>query len=106
VDYNTVKIGEIWTTISYPLRLNFTPTFRYIKLFETTAACQGSYENPTAEPGELCVYERGTNDISATPLFCNGLFSPDSTSGCGLEFEVKKEGEVARASGSWAVTAP
>lgn len=96
-------------SLSYPLRVSFEPTFHYVKLseFQTPpAACPGLFSEPKAEPGNLCIYERGPVNIAEPPEFCNGILAPDVSSGCGLEINMETEGVEGRDSGSWAVTAP
>jgi hypothetical protein len=70
----------------------------------TPTECLGTAAAPTAEPGNLCVYE-GQNfflDFYSITLLTSDA-KGSSTAGARLGMEAEAE---ARASGSWAVTAP
>jgi hypothetical protein len=83
----------------------------YLKLSEKSAGCPGSAEAPSAEPGNLCVYEVGTSnaqEVSVAVEF-GKLFGKEFgalTSGTFVEILPKNEAEPTFGLGSWAVTAP
>jgi hypothetical protein len=74
------------------------------------AACNGTAEDPTAAPGNFCVYEDegdslGTNSSKIHAIHSGGAGLPSvGTTGAVEVFVV--EGSAADAWGSWAVTAP
>jgi len=71
-------------------------------------ACTGGIEQPTAEPGALCVY------TDRSPNFGGGFIFGPNECFCGYVSagtilflsQGGSEGEVAVADGAWAVTAP
>jgi hypothetical protein len=72
-----------------------------------TPACQGTFANPTALPGQLCVYVRVTVN---SRNFCiiapgNNQCGSSHSFGAGVIFESADAGEFI-AYGTWAVTAP
>jgi hypothetical protein len=100
---------EIFTPISYPLSLNEneepTTHFHYVSTEdgvspETAAACPGTFQNPEAEPEQLCVYEKFRFNTAAP----SALATADETSGLVLQFAPADVEEEADAVGSWAVT--
>jgi hypothetical protein len=92
-------------TISFPLRVTFTPEINYVKIVEApTANCPGSFEEPKAEPEKLCIYQKRQSNAVVPPTEFEGTSDP--TSGVTVEFEVGEETEAAEAWGSWAVKAP
>jgi Collagen triple helix repeat (20 copies) len=65
-------------------------------------ACPGEVEEPTAEPGNLCLYTEKESNV----FFANyevGFFSHSYTSGAVIAFVLSEGG--AEAHGTWAVTA-
>jgi len=102
--YNTSFIA----TVSYPLKLDFDSNFNYVQcVFGTctpTVSCPSTEAaNPTAEPGELCIYSQSTSNAPAPtepyPLL-------NSRSGIGMQFLLTDTTQFAQAFGTWAVTAP
>ncbi len=94
----------------------------YLKYGATDAACGGEVEEPTAAPGNLCVYEREVSGLNTEPELeeyqgkivppgsNEPTFTPDSEGGAGrtgalvgfiVGAEVSSSGW-----GTWAVTAP
>lgn len=76
---------------------------------EVEALCPGSAEEPTAEPGILCVYEAVSQNVEfpVLGLASNAAFgtSPDPSSGALLPISAQAAEPSGFASGSWAVTA-
>lgn len=101
------KGHESYFSISYPLRVNPAPKPRYTKPGGApTAECPGSYSQPKAGPGFLCLYAtfvEESGEVSAEPLY--GFTETDQTSGLVGRFESKLSEGGPRAFGSWAVTA-
>jgi hypothetical protein len=111
----------IRTAISYPLRLSEIPDFHYVTKQEVEdqtapAECPGSvtsgaspsgqsytFITPEAEPGNVCVYEELSVNISFPPQ--NPYSGLDPKSGTGFALFVSSEEELALATGTWAVTA-
>lgn len=74
----------------------------------STANCPGSYKNPSAAPGVLCVYEAGRNNVSQLAV-CGINCEPESPSASPFGAELYSHSQApGRFSvwGSWAVTAP
>ncbi len=68
-------------------------------------ACPGGAQNPQANPGHLCVYERSNNNATATAV-CNFDTCPAATRwGAALTTNSVAAGGVF-IRGTWAVTAP
>jgi Collagen triple helix repeat (20 copies) len=100
-------------TISYPLRTNFEPTITWVPpgIEPTSGPCKGGTSaEPTAEPGNLCIYgqhvfDAGVGD-SGEPEFEQASFlTADFTSGLSWEFAIPHNEIEAYATGSWALTA-
>ncbi len=80
------------------------------------ASCPGTVASPTAEPGNLCVYEAfnlGLTKSGSLPLnailpadFVGLAFKQGAATSGALVRLVKHESEEASAYGTWAVTAP
>ena len=87
--------------VSYPIPLSFTPEINILKASDSpTADCPGSFADPTAAPGNLCVYaEREDVDLSIEDVPADGRFGF-------LVFPEAEEGENYEVFGTWAVTAP
>jgi len=100
--------SEMHAAISYPLRLTFDPTFFWVPAsFGTTQPiadhCEGTWQEPTAAAGDLCVYKRSISNVDEP----TGPWSTLNTrSGTGLLFNLATPGSFAQALGTWAVTAP
>ena len=84
----------------------------YIKEGTTTTECSGSASEPTAEKGNLCIYEK-ENFLSPKlelALLAGGTGSEGvAAAGTFLDFKTEGEGQfgvLASAKGTWAVTAP
>jgi hypothetical protein len=91
-------------TISFPLRVEPVPTTNYVEPGEgPTEPCPGTPVEPTAAPGQLCIYAANIGGASASfpEEINNGL---DRTAGWRGEFSVE-ESKAAFGFGSWAVTA-
>jgi hypothetical protein len=89
------------SVVSYPIPLNFKPTLNVIKAGDaSTAACPGSFQDPTATPGNLCVYEEREDVVL-------GLENHPAEGHFGfLTFFEAAEGANYEDFGTWAVTAP
>lgn len=109
---HTLGVEEALVSISFPLRVTPAPSFsasvNWIAPGEpATTQCPGSYSEPKAEPGQLCLYAKhlenaGTN---ATHEPTNiGFYETDPQSGftAGFALEAGKQGY---GNGTWAVTA-
>ncbi len=73
------------------------------------AACSGNAEDPTAAPGNFCMYEDtpeiGDAQTNSSKIRPTGHINPGvGTAGAVVEFEITGSRGVVR--GSWAVTAP
>jgi hypothetical protein len=113
---NDLGAAKMYLTISYPLRLSVAPVgVFYVTVEEVinqTAPpqCPGSYSEPAAEPGALCVYQKFQSNL-ALPFPALGT-TADGRSGRVWQFGVEPPEGVplaeteAFAYGSWAVTAP
>lgn len=111
---------EVFTNVSYLLRVEPSPEFKWIGLDEwleagetyDTAACPGSFENPEAAPGFVCFYAGfvGGNAGSSNrrePLSGEiEALSGDRSAGITLSFAIKNIENGAFGYGTWAVTAP
>jgi hypothetical protein len=80
-----------------------------------TTRCPGSVTNPTAAPGELCLYEAerfGANapgfcDADSNPGICNNTGGNIATKyGMFVLYEDDNGADNFGSSGTWAVTAP
>jgi hypothetical protein len=90
------------TSISYPIPLPAQPRHELIaKGGSSTAHCPGSWEEPKAAPGYLCVYEQ---DALNSPVFLAVQETAVANYGFGL-FATPAEGAIYNESGTWAVTA-
>jgi hypothetical protein len=75
----------------------------------TSTACTGSAAEPTATPGNLCIYEKAVT--STEQIVSNGGILKAGGSGegaatAGAYFEAQATASNARGVGTWAVTAP
>jgi hypothetical protein len=94
--------------ISFPVPLSVAPTPNYVKKGAPTAACPGSVEEPTAAPGQFCVYEFSA-PASKFDDFINPAreeLSTVSRFGGIVLLKNSVSANVVQAFGSWAVTAP
>jgi hypothetical protein len=96
------------TYISYPFPLaGAAPTPHIIELHDTPpAGCSGGSEaDPKANPGHLCIFLSGSNNVQALspktfPLPANGRFGVD------FQFNAIAGNQNTWAGGTWAMTAP
>lgn len=74
----------------------------------TSTTCKGTVSAPSAEPGNLCVYEAyRVNLVMPANVFIHRPLGGQAGIGVsGGYLETFTEGEPAKAAGSWAVTAP
>jgi hypothetical protein len=96
--------GSVYTPgleVSYPVPLSFKPTLNVIGAGDPpTANCPGSTLDPTAEPGNLCVYAaREDAELSLENNPAEGHFGF-------LTFFETTDGDNYENHGTWAVTAP
>lgn len=106
-----------FASISFPIPLGKPlgeAAVHYIKAEETTAQCTGSPAAPSAEPGNLCVYESFTSNVENNEAI---IFTPSSgffgfpteagagISGAGIDLPVLAGHGGGTAIGAWAVTA-
>lgn len=102
------EIYGVYTTISFPLRVEPAPEFNWVGPGEgPTTNCPGSAVEPKAAPGKLCVYgsylAHAGNSEDHHPVGMSGA-TADPTSGVVMEFEIEA-GQEGYGYGSWAVTA-
>jgi hypothetical protein len=96
--------GSVYTPgleVSYPIPLSFKPTLNVIGVGDpSTANCPGTTDDPTAEPGNLCVYAaREDAELSLENNPAEGHFGF-------LTFFETTDGDNYENHGTWAVTAP
>jgi hypothetical protein len=107
--FNQYSGEVILLNISFPLRVEpnlFKIAAGNLEVLgegaSPTASCPGSYENPEAISGKICLYtERIENAVASTTTF-----SPDGTTGFIQKYEAVNPGERSYGRGTWAVTAP
>ncbi|HET9593253.1 MAG TPA: hypothetical protein VFP17_10085 [Solirubrobacterales bacterium] len=106
-DWSFVSKGfAAYVEISFPLRDPQVPGAEFLALNEQTVDCPGTYEEPKAEPGHLCVYVLELNNVSTTqPKFVGGS-TADKHSGWIGEFTPENASAESYGYGSWALTAP
>jgi hypothetical protein len=89
-------------------RLSAAPTKHYIPAAAAApAGCTGgTFDNPAADPGHLCVYEHSRSNTSEEPDICS-INDCNTTDDNGFQIALRSAaaGQVV-ARGSWAVTAP
>jgi hypothetical protein len=89
-------------------RLSAAPTKHYIPAAAAApAGCTGgTFDNPAADPGHLCVYEHSRSNTSGVPAVCS-INACNTTDDNGFQIALSSAaaGQVV-ARGSWAVTAP
>jgi len=92
-----------FVTINYPLKLEVGPGFNWVPFGTSDPDCPGTYQDPKAEPGQLCVYGNTLTNAGSGPTggFA-GEYTSDKRLGWTLEFTTSGEGF---GWGSWAVTA-
>jgi hypothetical protein len=110
-----VGIQRTLVDISFPLRVlpapdKFTASENWVVENEkpSTDQCPGSYQEPEAAPGEVCLYaaevfQAGVNATHEPEGF--EAFETDRSSGLIFEFALEA-GLKGRGFGTWAVTAP
>jgi hypothetical protein len=115
--------GEtILAPISFPIRLAKALDGTHVHFQglptgeEFEKACPTSVKVPTAEPGELCVYNNSFDESTFVNAAFLDIFQPNSldvgnkgagVTGALVRFAFSgKEGELALGFGTWAVTAP
>jgi hypothetical protein len=93
-------------SISYPLRLSQAPEFHYLTEEEASNGdvpeCPGTSDQPQAEPGNLCVYQKGGENLNVPPF---AGYTVDLRSGRAASFELSNPEQGGSGFGSWAVTA-
>ena len=112
--YAAKEVISTFMTISFPLRVEPAPEFNWIGPSKpSTADCPGSYSDPQAAPGELCVYAKEAvssgegedhHPNGLTTGSVGGEWTTDPTSGVVAEFPIES-GQEGYGFGSWAVTA-
>jgi hypothetical protein len=95
-----------WVSLSYPLRLVAAPEFKWVNVANSgtpgaVAGCPGTFSEPKAEAGKLCVYAKELLNIEAfTPETTKAV---NNTIGIILELESTEPASEAYGYGSWAV---
>ena len=108
--------GEIFGTITFPIRLSAAPTHvELVKRGRTSTHCTGTPEAPTAPAGWLCVYTglEHNNPLGISPITAiedgAGTQEAASATGAFVVFKPAVEEEFAASdmtdAGAWAVTA-
>lgn len=103
---------NLFTPISFsiPLCSGVTVTPHFLAEGTTVAgACEGTYIEPSAAKGNLCVYEgKLKNGFKNTAAFISAETQNSTTQGSGtlLVLQAETEGEHDVDSGDWVVTAP
>jgi len=95
------------TAISIPIPLAAAPAVHFIaENSAPPAGCSGSVENPSAEPGNLCVFVRLLSEAQFLFMYDSQTNSVEAAGGTGttLAFESTKAGTT-QALGTWAVSA-
>jgi hypothetical protein len=88
--------------LSFGYRLPSAPVGHYIKKGQAVpAGCFGNADNPEAQPGHLCLFERASSNVSSTVRGVDSL----SRSGGGVYMNSAGAGHT-YVIGTWAVTAP
>lgn len=105
--------GFIGTQISFPFPLPSVPQAHYLKWeAPTTPECPGSYQDPRAAPGHLCLYETMNFHTSGGPFFDSSFLELPSEGegvtryGAGIAVATPASTENSNLGGMWAVTAP
>jgi hypothetical protein len=91
--------------VSFGYRLPFSPTMHYIKYGEAVpGGCFGDVENPGADPGHVCFFERTTLNVTSNRGTISAVNHPlDWRAGAGLYMNTQTSGQ-AYILGTWAVT--
>jgi hypothetical protein len=113
IEFNAAAAsGRGSSPISFPLRLSAAPSAVTANIIITggaaTTNCPGSSGNPTALPGQLCLYETTATNISFRCLASVGasyICGNSDTWGTTLFVNSTATGQTTSV-GSWAVTAP
>ena len=92
--------------LNYGFALETAPTVNILRAGDpSTAACPGTFTDPAASPGNLCVYERFNSNTGLVQTSGNGGDGTSYKSGAGL-FSLSAAAGNTFSTGSWAVTAP
>ena len=89
---------------SFALPLASAPTANFVTA--PTTACPGSAANPTALPGNLCVYQASSQNVDHVTIYKNSVGTPGSDPYGFSAFAYSSGAGTFFAYGSWAVTAP
>ena len=99
--------GHVFVSFSFPIPVKGVVTGVFVPLSEAghNPTCTGSFSEPTAPEGKLCVYSThlSTHEIEPTPQF-GGINEAGGPLGFETEATVAEPGYI-NAEGSWAVTA-
>ncbi len=99
----TAAAQYVGGSINFPVPVNTLLSLHFIRLGDTPpAACPGTYDNPQANPGHLCVYQ--SDGSNATHFLWNTASNPYLYLGVGIYFLSTGAGSV-YSGGTWAVTA-
>jgi len=109
-DNGTDRRPQTAAEISFPFPLATPPTVRLVASGTTTPECQGTYSDPTAAAGNVCIYR---SVDSTLPLVRAPDLAADQSGKTGLllivngaTFDDGTRSSQAFAFGTWAVTAP
>lgn len=110
IEFNAAAVGGRGSSpISFPIRLAAAPTTNFIATGgAANTNCPGSAGNPTALPGQLCVYETYSTNISTRCVASVGAsYACNNSDTWGTTvFVTATAAGQATSVGSWAVTAP
>jgi hypothetical protein len=103
--------SRVQTAFSFGFSLSAAPTPHYIPAGGATpAGCTGDVTNPGADPGNLCVFEAATSNITAgsQAVFdeATGTDGKADPWGAGVAATATAANADTRFRGTWAVTAP
>lgn len=98
------ELTNIYANISFPLEMSTEPTFNYVSSTEgTTTACPGTFLEPAATPGNLCVYGRQVENAEEPPATFGAQINPKL--GKIMRFTPLNAEEESYGQGTWAVMA-
>jgi hypothetical protein len=111
---NSIAGQRLQTAFSFGLQLASAPTAHFIEAGAATPpGCSGNVDSPGADPGNLCVFEKVKNNVTAGSQDVFGIAGTAMTAdtwGAGVGFNATAgDGTTSvdtRERGSWAVTAP
>jgi len=97
-----------YAAISFPLETTFVPVFKWVGPANATTpgaveGCPGTASEPKAVASTLCVYSANLTSMAEPPV---RFPAPQVARKSGVVLQFETTGEAAKATGTWAVTAP